>query len=150
MITRIIRDIGDIERLAIFLRNRAIPCTVSIADGATRTPPQNRLIHDWYGQIARQAGDQTPEEVRAQCKLQFGVPILRRENAAFRAEYDAAFKPLPYETKLRLFRLLDPPVTSLMTTKQLSEYADAMSRQYREAGFVLTDPEAQKYGAMRD
>jgi hypothetical protein len=34
------------------------------------------------------------------------------------------------------------PVTSLMTMKQLSQYLDEIYREYTEAGYELTRPEA--------
>jgi phosphopantetheine adenylyltransferase len=75
-----------------------------------------------------------------------GVPILRRDDAAFMLRYDRDFKHFDYETKVKVFAALDPAVTSLMTTKQIKEYMDAMQRHFAQAGVYLTDPELQKYG----
>ena len=146
MTTRILRDGGDILGLAKFLHTRKLPVTVTIIAGAKRSDAQNRLIQRWNGEIQEQRGDVTFEEVRAENKLRFGVPILRRDNEAFRETYDATFRPLPYEAKLKLFVALDPAVTRNMTTKQLLEYCDTLQRHYLELGFRLTDPEALKYG----
>jgi len=144
--TRIIRDGGDILGLAKFLHTRKLPLTITIMAGAKRSDAQNRLIQKWNGEITDQRGDVTFEEVRAENKLVFGVPILRRDDPAFKETYDATFRPLPYEAKLKLFVALDPAVTRKMTTKQLSEYCDTLQRHYLEQGFRLTDPEALKYG----
>jgi hypothetical protein len=146
MTTRVIRTQGDIAGLATFLGTRKLPLTVTITAGAKRTDPQNRLIQRWNGEITEQRGDVTFEEVRAENKLRFGVPILRRDDEAFRETYDATFRPLPYEAKLALFVQLDPAVTRRMTTKQLSEYCDTLQREYLSKGFRLTDPEALKWG----
>lgn len=146
MTTRIIRDGGDILGLCKFLHTRKLPLTVTIIAGAKRSDAQNRLIQRWNGEIAEQRGDVTFEEVRAENKLRFGVPILRRDDPDFRETYDATFRPLPYEAKLKLFVALDPAVTRRMTTKQLSEYCDTLQRDYLEQGFSLTDPEALKWG----
>ena len=146
MTARVIRTHGDIAGLAKLLGVRKLPVTVTIMAGAKRTDAQNRLIQRWNGEIAEQRGDMTFEEVRAENKLQFGVPILRRDDEAFRETYDATFRPLPYAAKLALFVHLDPAVTRKMTTKQLSEYCDVLQRHYLELGFRLTDPEALKYG----
>jgi hypothetical protein len=99
----------------------------------------------WYSEIARQLGDTTDVEVRAECKLIFGVPILRRDDAAFLLRYDRDFKPLDQVQKRRIFEALDPAITSLMSTVQLKEYMDAMQRHFSQAGVYLTDPELRKY-----
>lgn len=130
-----------------FLGGEAYPMTVSHAKGEKRTNPQNRTIHMWYSEAATRLGDTTERDVRAECKLQFGVPILRRDNAAFRLEYDTDFKPFPYETKRKLFKALDPAITSQMTVKQLAEYMDAMQQHFAQMGIHLTDPELRKYEA---
>lgn len=145
MTTRVIRDHGDIAGLATFLGNRKLPVTVTIMVGAKRTDAQNRLIQRWNQEIAAQRGDVTFEEVRAENKLRFGVPILRRDDEAFAATYDATFRPLPYAAKLALFVQLDPAITRRMTTKQLSEYCDTLQREYLSQGFRLTDPGALQY-----
>ena len=83
--------------------------------------------------------------MRAECKLTFGVPILRAENEAFRVQYDRTLKPLPYEQKLEAVRVFDLPVTRLMTVKQMTAFMDAMQRHWAAQGVRLTDPEALKY-----
>lgn len=145
MTTRIIRNASDVEALARFLHTRKLPLTVTIIAGAKRSDAQNRLIQRWNGEIAEQRGDMSFEEVRAENKLRFGVPILRRDDPAFMATYDATFRPLPYEAKMKLFVALDPAITRNMTTKQLSEYCDTLQRHYLGMGFRLTDPEDLKW-----
>ena len=145
MTTRIIRNASDVEGLARFLHTRKLPLTVTIIAGAKRSDAQNRLIQRWNGEIAEQRGDMSFEEVRAENKLRFGVPILRRDDPAFMTTYDATFRPLPYEAKMKLFVALDPAITRNMTTKQLSEYCDTLQRHYLGMGFRLTDPEDLKW-----
>ena len=145
MTTRVIRTGGDILGLSKLLHTRKLPLTVVITAGATRTDRQNRLIQKWNQEITEQRGDCTFEETRAENKLVFGVPILRRDDPAFRETYDATFRPLPYEAKIKLFVALDPAVTRKMTTKQLSEYCDTLQRHYLEQGFRLSDPGMQGY-----
>lgn len=128
-----------------FLGKQSFPMTVSHAAGAKRSNPQNRTIHMWYGEAATKLGDTTAEDVRAECKLQFGVPILRRDDAAFLLEYDTSFKPFPYETKRKLFKALNPAITSRMTKPQLTEYMDAMRAHFAKGQIYLTDPELRKY-----
>lgn len=133
------------EKLGNFLKARSYPMTITITKGELRRDKQNRLAQRWFTDISRQLGDQTHNQVRAFCKLTIGVPILRAENEAFRASYDAAMKPLEYEQKLKAMEHLEIPVTSLMTVKQMTAFMDEMSRYWIPKGFRLTDPTALRY-----
>ena len=144
MAQRVINNEFELESWVRFLRAQSLPMTVSKADGARRSNPQNRTIALWYSEIASQRGDCDFEDVRAECKLHFGVPIMRRDNPKFRAEYDEMIRPLPYPFKVRMMRLFQMPVTSLMTTKQCAEYQDAIWREYTGQGIVLTNPDELK------
>lgn len=109
-----------------------------------RTAAQNALSHVWYEQIANELREDTALGVKCFCKLHYGVPILRTEDEDFRAAYDAAIKPLAYEQKLAAMRYW--PVTSLMSTAQLSEYLDAVKEGY--AGRVMLEfPEDARWAA---
>ena len=140
---RVIHTPEDAMRYGEYLAGVELPVTISAVKGVKRTNPQHSTIHMWYAVIAQHLGDSTTEEVRAMCKLEMGVPILRRDDEAFAADYDAAFKPLPYEHKLRLFARLDPAITSRMTTSQLTEYMKTMLQRFAEQGFYLPDPDAR-------
>lgn len=131
------------QMLIRFIEGRKLPFTVTLTDGKHRTTDQNRLQRLWVTEIAAQLGDQTPEEVRGYCKLAFGVPILRAENEAFRASYDRIIKPLGYPQKLALMmEPFDFGVTRLMTTRQKTNYLDAIHRHFSDKGVILTNPEA--------
>jgi len=146
MTTRVIRSQSDIDGFARLLSSRKLPVTVTVTAGAQRTSPQNRLLHQWNKDVADQLGDRTPQDVRAFCKLHFGVPILRAENEAYRVEYDRVIRPLPYETKISLMgEPHDVAVTRMMTVKQLTAYLDAVHRHWSEQGVRLTDPAALMY-----
>ncbi len=145
MATKIIREPIHIEALAELLRGRKLPITVTWVAGASRSGQQNRLSHRWYSDISRQLGDQTVEEVRGECKLRFGVPILRRDNLDFMATYDRVLKPIGYSEKLAAIISFDLPVTRLLTVKQMTEYMDSVQREYTQQGVRLTDPDAMKY-----
>lgn len=141
MTTRIVKSEQDRDLLLKLIKNQKLPFTVTIIRGAPRTVDQNKLQRLWVNEISEQLGDQTPEEVRGYCKLAIGVPILRAENEAFAAKYDAFIKPLPYEQKLAIMcEPLDLPITRLMTTKQLSKYLDTIYKMFTEQGLKLTDP----------
>lgn len=145
MPTRVLRSPDDLAPLGRLLEGRKFPMTVTYITGANRSSLQNRLAQRWFTDVARQLGDQTHEEVRAECKLTIGVPILRAENEAFRASYDATMKSLPYEAKLEAVKAFDLPVTRLMTVKQMTAFMDEMQRKWSRQGIRLTDPEALKY-----
>lgn len=145
MVTRVIKNEGDLALLIDFLKARKRPYTVDIVSGKHRTNEQNHLQRMWLNEAAEQLGDRTAEELRGMCKLQFGVPILRAENTRFREIYDLHVKPLPYERKLALMmEPLDLPVTRLMTTNQKTRYLDDVSRHFLEQGIVLTEPKRKE------
>lgn len=112
---------------------------VDIRSGKRRSDDQNSISHAWYEQIARELREQSAHEVKRECKLLFGVPILRAEEPDFREQYDALVKDrFSYEEKLALMDWM--PVTSLMTTDQLSRYLEAMQAGYGKRGVVLEFP----------
>lgn len=134
----------DADLLAKRLAAMNRPYSVSITQGKKRSIAQNKLQRLLCNEISEQLGDTTPEEVRALCKLQHGVPIMRHENEKFCQAYDKHVKPLPMETKLAcMAEPLDFPVTRLMTTKQKTQYLDAIYRHYSAQGLRLTSPEDQ-------
>ena len=119
---------------------------INIRSGQDRSLSQNAISHVWYGEVSRKLKEQTPEEVKCECKLRFGVPILRAEDEDFREMYDAAIRRyLTYEQKLRAMRYL--PVTSLMTKNQLSRYLEAVQREYASRGVSLEFPQDREDAA---
>ena len=112
---------------------------VDIRTGKRRSDDQNALSHGWYEQVAKELREHSAHEVKRECKLLFGVPILRAEDEDFRAQYDGLIKDrFSYEEKLALMDWL--PVTSLMTTDQLSRYLEAMQSAYAKRGVSLEFP----------
>lgn len=145
MPTKIIRDPEHINALSVILARVKLPLTVTWTQGALRSNAQNSLAQRWFTDVANQLGDRTHEDVRAECKLRLGVPILRAENGAFRVSYDKILKPLTYEEKLAAIAAFDLPVTRLMTVKQMTAFMDEMHREWTAQGVVLTDPEILRY-----
>jgi hypothetical protein len=139
MTHRIIRTPDDLAMLKTFLDGRKQPFTVDITEGLDRSAEQNRLAFKWYGEISEQTGEDI-EDVRARCKLEIGVPIMRRDSEKFCGTYDRLVRPLPHADKLDLIRDTEMPVTSLMKVKQMTEYLDLMFRRHSEFGIVLTIP----------
>lgn len=117
--------IGDIRQLwdeHKYLR-------ISIAVGKDRSLQQNSILHAWITQIANELREQTAAQIKAECKLVYGVPILRAEDEEFREFYDRAIKWMTYEQKLDAMAFV--PVTSIMTVKQLSQFLAGMQEGYR-------------------
>jgi len=138
MVTRAVKDEGDLALLVTYLKGRKRPFTVEVTDGRDRSTEQNRLAFKWYKEVSEQTGEDI-EDVRARCKLEIGVPILR-ENDDFRATYDRLIRPLSYADKIELIKATDMPVTRLMKVEQMTRYLDIMFRQHAEHGIELTIP----------
>lgn len=114
------------------------PITIQVFKGAWkhRSLEASALSHVWYREISKQGKQQTAEEVKRECKLTCGVPILRAESPTFCAMYDKVVKGHDYPTKLEMMDFL--PVTSLMNKEQMSDYLEAVQYKYTEQGFHLT------------
>jgi len=137
--------IGDTQRQAAVAAIAAAKQgqVVNICD-RSRTTEQNALLHKWFSEIATQKGDETMLDVKAHCNLTYGRPIKVRDDETWSAVFGYLFDQLNYEKKIKAVRVLDVPFTRNMNVRQLSEYMDAMSRDYRQEGFVLTEPEAMR------
>jgi len=103
-----------------------------------RSDNQNDMIYGLYRQISGQVEDQSLVDIIRECKLKFGVPILRADSEKFRALYDKVVKPHPYETKLQMMDYL--PVTSNFSKAQATEFIDQVIRHYSERGISLIHP----------
>lgn len=126
--------LGDIREL--WKRSRFLKVTAK--DGSPRSLDQNAISHAWYAQLADELREFDDLGWKCFCKLHFGVPILRAEDAEFRAFYDAGLKGLTYEQKISAMKFV--PVTSLMTKAQLSKYLEAMQADFVGRGVVLEFP----------
>lgn len=112
-----------------------------------RTAAQNALLHKWFGEIAAQRGDVTRDQVKGQCHKKYGLPI-RLENEVFAYLWGKTGALLSYEKQCILLASGEFKISSGMNVKQLSEYMDPMSRDYREQGVMLTDPNMRGYEGM--
>ena len=137
---RILRDAHDVDMFVRLLTHAKLPLTVTWQAGADRSKAQNRLMWKWAQEAAQQLGDRAPEDEQARWKLEIGVPILRADDHAFREEYDAVLRPLPYDMKLHIMKQ-GYPVTSRFKVRQMVAFLDEVQRQAIEAGLVLTDPD---------
>ena len=104
-----------------------------------RSLDQNALSFALYQQIAGQLDDQSIADIRRECKLVHGIPILRRDDEEFRAMYNKTIlHNLDYEEKLKAMEWF--PVTRLFSKKQFSEYLDTIIREYSKQGISIVMP----------
>ena len=136
-----ITDSEGLGKALSFVACAEQPFVLTFAKDRDRTSAQNRLLHKWFAEIAKQKGDETAADVKAFCNLTYGRPILDRDDEEWRAAFGYIFDQLNHAAKIKAIRVLDIPFTRKMRVEQLSEYMDQMGKDYREAGFRLTDPE---------
>ena len=103
-----------------------------------RSLSQNTMMFALYGDISRQAYDKTVQDVRRECKLTIGIPILRAADQSYSDWYDRTIKLLTYEDKLTLMDHYD--VTAMFTKAQGTEYIDTIPTTYTRQGYNLEDP----------
>jgi len=113
-----------------------------------RTLDQNALWFKLYQRISQTMGDGSAadiQSVRADCKLNLGVPIMRRDCERFEAGWARYFANETYAAQLflmgpnPLFGQDGFPVTRLFDTKQGCEYTEAIARQYGPLGVFFDD-----------
>lgn len=134
----------EAAHLADRLGRIPLPFTVTVGPAGVRTLSQNALLHKWFGEVAKQRGDVDMLDVKGECHQKWGLAIKRRcpQFAWIWAQTGAK---LPHEKQCKLLASGNLNVSSSMTKPELSEYMDAMSREYRQRGFRLTDPDFMKY-----
>lgn len=112
---------------------------ISVKTGKDRSLDQNAISHAWYEQVANELREGSALDVKCECKLVCGVPILRAEDNEFREFYDKAIrKALTYEEKLSAMKFF--PITSIMTVSQLSQYLVAVQAHYKNRVELLFPP----------
>ena len=102
----------------------------------TRSYSQNTMAFALYRQIADEA-KKSMVEVKAECKLRFGV-VIRKSDPEWAELYDSAIKPMSYENKLLLMQ--EYPITSGFTKEQFGQYLDTIIEEYTKQGYNLDDP----------
>lgn len=111
---------------------------------ADRTTDQNSMSFALYKQISAQCPDQSINEIRAECKLNIGVGLLREADAEFNRFYQMALLDKTYEQKL--FAMKFTPVTSRMKKPVFIKYLNEVLQVYSQQGYSLIDPlEAKSY-----
>ena len=102
---------------------------------ADRSNNQNAFINTLYGDISRQSKDNSVLDVRRQCKLVYGVGILKAADPEFAVWYDANVKAMTYEAKIMLMTYMD--ITSKFNKAQATEYIDTIIKEYTQQGYAL-------------
>ena len=114
------------------------PLLIEVSDAdKRRSLPQNDKSHVWYNEVDKQLCLPVGT-TKCECKLYFGVPILRAENEDFCQGYDRLIKNrMTREEKLELMRWF--PVTSLMTKAQKSRYMESVQHYYADQMGIILD-----------
>jgi hypothetical protein len=138
---------SDYERKLFikYVENAKLPFTAHLEAGRHRSVEQNKTQFMWFREISDETGHDI-EEIRAICKLKFGLPILIRDSEKMRSLYEKALDGLTYRQRVCL--MTEPvslPVTSLMKVEQMKEYMDTLYQFFtEERGYALTMP-AEKW-----
>ncbi|MOA14462.1 hypothetical protein D3C78_1345650 [compost metagenome] len=133
-----------ITRLTAMYRDKKY-VVASLRPGKDRTLDQNALWFALYQRIAEMTEIGDVEDARRYCKLHFGVPIMRADDADFRDGWNRLFLHLPYEVKLRLMgacAMFGPdgfPVTRLFNRQQGIAYTNRIVDEFRAKGVVFDD-----------
>lgn len=121
---------------------------VSWSTKKDRTLDQNSLWAGMYKRISQTMGDGSAADiqaVKADCKLNLGVPILRRDCERFESGWARYFSKETYAAQLflmgpnPLFGQDGFPVSRLLDVKQGVEYTEAITRQYGPLGVFFDD-----------
>lgn len=125
-----------------------------------RSKAQNRLLHMWFGQIARHTGD-TPEAIKFEMKKRYLAKIYVRDSEEAREAYDAVIgyrdvvqsldgedkkiHTVKYNRVVRMF-IQDHVKSRKATKKQFSEFCDKIHAFASvELGVYLNCPDDLKY-----
>lgn len=104
-----------------------------------RSKAQNRLYYMWISQVSKQRQDETPDGVRAEFKLDLGIPILLEADAEFFEWWHSnGFNRLTREANLANMKYT--PVTSLMKVGQFSLLLREIEMLATRQGWHLTFP----------
>jgi len=111
-------------------------CVAFVA--SPRTVDQNTMFYALYRDIANQRQDMSIVDVRADCKLRYGVVIRKAADPEWARDYDRLIRPLDMQTKQLLMR--EYPITREFTVAQGIEYIESILQDYTQQGYALADP----------
>jgi len=99
-----------------------------------RSLPQNALWAVFYTIIGKETGA-TPEAVKREAKLLYGVPLYCAQDAGFCAMWQSMFEHLDYEKKLYAMRFMT--VTSELSKLNGSRYTETLQVEYAKQHIIL-------------
>ena len=133
----------DLARILQRLTGIPLPATITWQKGAKRGLSANGLFHAWMGEIAKATHD-TPTSVKADCHIRWGINFQCAADPQYADFIKAAIGGRPRSQVKDMIERGYVPCTSLMTKRTLSQYMDAVWREY--APHVdLMDPESLKW-----
>jgi len=107
---------------------------VTVVEGPDRSGAQNDTFYHVYELIAEWFHEGDLELARAECKLNYGLPILRRGAPDLDAMCVKTVDRLDYQEQLRFIKTMD--VTSLFSMGQGTEYLKTILDTYAEMGII--------------
>lgn len=136
MTQRAVTSKEQAERLAAYLVAMPLPYQITVREGGNRSLEQNALLHRWYGVIAKHMHE-SASDVKGRCHREYGLPIRLRD-PQFAWLWNNSAGQLPYEKQCKVLASGQFQISSKMTTTELSEYMDAMQREYAAQEIHLT------------
>ena len=104
-----------------------------------RSLPANSIQHVWYKQIGEFSATDT-KTAAAECKIDFGLPIILSDpdiGPVIGYSLDKAlFSDMPREKQIKYIQIIQ--ITSLMNTKQHSQYRENILYFWNTAGLNLS------------
>lgn len=94
-----------------------------------RSMAQNKLVNVWYKDIAEQMDD-TFLNIRRQCKLNYGVPLLRAKSEMLDWLYSQTIDKLRYEKRLIAMDGFDITSNDEMDSDLMGQYINAMHEDH--------------------
>jgi hypothetical protein len=110
---------------------------ISIIAGLDRSIDQNSMFFELYTHIADWMHGGNVEAARAECKLHYGLPILRRDDEALSELCARSIDLLNHEDQLKFIATMS--VTSEMSKEQGREYITTVMDIYSEQGLMWPD-----------
>jgi len=115
------------------------PYSVKIeAYSETRRQAQNSLSHMWYGEIAKQGKEYTPEQIHSRCKYRYGIPLMVNE-PTFNTFWERVLSTQPTYEEIVDEIMPYTPVTRLMSMAQMAQYLTDFDREMGQK-YRLTNP----------
>lgn len=107
---------------------------VTIVPGADRSIPQNDMFFELYTHIADWFYGGDVELARAECKLDIGLDILRRDDPILNEVCGQSLDLLPREKQLMFIKTMG--ITSEMSRGQATECITRIMDTYSEQGLM--------------